>query len=74
MLNHGCAGIQNNQHSYDPTGIHEKGESGCSELRLEKSIQNHIYTLPAETKILPGHGPDTLVGDEIRANPFVRPL
>ncbi len=43
-------------------------------VTLEKSIQNHIYTLPAETKILPGHGPDTLVGDEIRANPFVRPL
>ena len=43
-------------------------------VTLEKSIQKQIYTLPAETKILPGHGPDTLVSDEIRANPFVRPL
>jgi glyoxylase-like metal-dependent hydrolase (beta-lactamase superfamily II) len=41
---------------------------------LEKSIQSHIYTLPEETKILPGHGPDTTVGDERRDNPFVRPI
>jgi glyoxylase-like metal-dependent hydrolase (beta-lactamase superfamily II) len=41
---------------------------------LEKSIQTHIYTLPEETEILPGHGPNTTVGDERRDNPFVRPV
>lgn len=41
---------------------------------LEKSIQTCIYTLPEETKLLSGHGPDTTVGDERRDNPFVRPV
>lgn len=40
---------------------------------LESSIQKKIYTLPEETEILPGHGPNTTVGNERRGNPFVRP-
>ena len=41
---------------------------------LEKSIQKNIYTLPEKTKILPGHGPNTVVAEEILTNPYVRPL
>lgn len=39
---------------------------------LEKSIREQIYTLPDETVLLSGHGPQTTVGNEKRNNPFVR--
>ncbi len=39
---------------------------------LEKSIREQIYTLPDETRLLSGHGPETIVGEEKRSNPFVR--
>lgn len=45
---------------------------GCSFEQLEKSIVEQIYTLPANTRLLPGHGPETAVSAESRGNPFVR--
>ncbi len=39
---------------------------------LERSIRERLYTLPDETVIVPGHGPDTTIGDERQHNPFVR--
>jgi len=39
---------------------------------LEKSIREQIYTLPDDTRLLNGHGPETTVGREKRTNPFVR--
>lgn len=39
---------------------------------LETSIQSQIYTLPENTRIFPGHGPETSVGHERTSNPFVR--
>jgi hydroxyacylglutathione hydrolase len=38
---------------------------------LENSIRSQIYTLPDETRVFPGHGPDTTVGEEKRSNPYV---
>lgn len=38
---------------------------------LEKSIKEQIFTLPDETRLLSGHGPETTVGEEKRNNPFV---
>jgi glyoxylase-like metal-dependent hydrolase (beta-lactamase superfamily II) len=38
---------------------------------LEQSIRSQIYTLPEATRIFPGHGPDTTVGEEKRNNPYV---
>jgi glyoxylase-like metal-dependent hydrolase (beta-lactamase superfamily II) len=38
---------------------------------LEKSIREQIYTLPEETRLLSGHGPETTVGEEKQFNPFV---
>ncbi|MBR2541061.1 MAG: MBL fold metallo-hydrolase [Mogibacterium sp.] len=35
------------------------------------SIQNKLYTLPAELIVYPGHGEPTTIGFEKRANPFV---
>jgi hydroxyacylglutathione hydrolase len=40
---------------------------------LEKSIRERIYTLPEETIVVCGHGPDTTVGREKSTNPYVRP-
>jgi glyoxylase-like metal-dependent hydrolase (beta-lactamase superfamily II) len=41
---------------------------------LEKSIKEQIFTLPDETRLLSGHGPETTVGEERRSNPFVGSL
>lgn len=38
---------------------------------LEKSIREHIFTMPNETRLLSGHGPETTVGHEKQFNPFV---
>lgn len=39
---------------------------------LEKSIQQRLYTLDPDTKVIAGHGDPTTIGDELRQNPFVR--
>jgi glyoxylase-like metal-dependent hydrolase (beta-lactamase superfamily II) len=38
---------------------------------LEHSIRTQIYTMPDETILLSGHGPQTTVGHEKMYNPFV---
>ena len=38
---------------------------------LENSIRTQIFTLPDETRLLSGHGPETTVGQEKMHNPFV---
>ena len=38
---------------------------------LEKSIREQIFTMPNETRLLSGHGPETTVGHEKQFNPFV---
>ena len=38
---------------------------------LVNSIKTQIFTLPDETRLLSGHGPETTVGNEKRFNPFV---
>lgn len=39
---------------------------------LMKSIREKIFSLPDETLVLPGHGPETTVGYEKKNNPFIR--
>lgn len=38
---------------------------------LADSIRSKLYVLPDETRVYPGHGPDTTIGREKRSNPFV---
>ncbi len=45
---------------------------GASFAQLERSIRDQVYTLPDDTVLHPGHGPETTVGHERRHNPFVR--
>ena len=40
---------------------------------LMKSIRAEVLTLPDATRLLPGHGPETTVGNERRGNPFLAP-
>jgi glyoxylase-like metal-dependent hydrolase (beta-lactamase superfamily II) len=47
---------------------------GGSEKTLLASIRRHIMTLPDDTVLHPGHGPETTVGLEKRQNPFFRRL
>lgn len=39
---------------------------------LMKSIQERLLTLSDETRVYPGHGPETTIGDEKAYNPFLR--
>jgi len=45
---------------------------GADFATLEKSVRGQIYTLPDETVVYPGHGPETTVGDEKATNPHIR--
>lgn len=40
--------------------------------QLIKSIQTRLMALPDETAVLPGHGPETSIGNERANNPFLR--
>src|SRR5512134_358201 len=44
---------------------------GANWQHLVESIQTQIFTLPDETRLLSGHGPETTVGEEKESNPFV---
>lgn len=38
---------------------------------LMRSIRERLLPLPDETRVLPGHGPETTIGLERRSNPFL---
>ena len=40
--------------------------------KLMRSIREVLFTLPDETAVYPGHGPETTIGREKRSNPWVR--
>jgi hydroxyacylglutathione hydrolase len=52
-------------------GVGRTDLPGGSARDLERSIQSRILVLPPETRVLPGHGPVTTVGQEIASNPFL---
>ena len=37
---------------------------------LHASLHNRLFLLPDEVRVYPGHGPDTLMGDEKKYNPY----
>ncbi len=43
------------------------------EQAMFDSIRTKLYTLPDNTTVLPGHGPETTIGFEKANNPYVRP-
>jgi len=52
-------------------GVGRTDFPGGSEEQLIASIRNKILTLPEETIIYPGHGPETRVAEEKKNNPFL---
>jgi hydroxyacylglutathione hydrolase len=53
------------------SGIGRTDLPGGSYRALLNSIQNQILSLPDETRLLSGHGPETTVGQERLENPFL---
>lgn len=54
------------QHSIGRTDL-----PGGSTQELYQSIHEQLFKLPLETKVFPGHGPATEIGQEREHNPFV---
>lgn len=53
-------------------GIGRTDLPGGDEEAIYESILTRLYPLPATTRVLPGHGPETTIGEERRSNPFVQ--
>jgi len=47
---------------------------GGNTKQLIQSVNDRLLTLPDETKVLPGHGPATSIGEERENNPFLQTL
>lgn len=45
---------------------------GGDAAQLKKSIQQRLYCLDESAIVVPGHGPETSIGQEMRFNAFVR--
>ena len=45
---------------------------GGNGRQLIDSIRTHLLVLPEDTRIVPGHGPATTIGDERDSNPFLQ--
>jgi glyoxylase-like metal-dependent hydrolase (beta-lactamase superfamily II) len=54
-------------------GIGRTDLLGGDEEAIYDSILTRLYPLPPETRVYPGHGSPTTIGEERRANPFIRP-
>jgi glyoxylase-like metal-dependent hydrolase (beta-lactamase superfamily II) len=53
-------------------GIGRYDLPGGNYNQLMDSLQTKLMVLPDETIVYPGHGPDTTIGTERRANPFLQ--
>ncbi len=57
-----------------------RGSIGRTDLRgaslqaLLRAVKEKVWDLPDDTRILPGHGPETTLGEEKRYNPFLKGL
>ena len=53
-------------------GIGRSDLEGGDEEQLIRSIREKLISLPDETKVYPGHGPSSTIGQEKLNNPFLR--
>lgn len=53
------------------SGIGRTDLPGGNEQQLKNSIGKKILTLPDDTKVYPGHGPETTIGREKTDNPWL---
>ena len=52
-------------------GIGRTDLPGGNTQQIVSSIQERLYTLPPDAMVIPGHGPNTTIGEEAAKNPFV---
>lgn len=45
---------------------------GGNHEQLMSNIRSRLFTLPPDTVVCPGHGPETTIGEEMRSNPFFK--
>jgi len=45
---------------------------GGDVAELQRSLRDRLFSLPEDATVIPGHGPETTIGNERRTNPFVR--
>jgi len=41
--------------------------------QILRSLRERLLVLPDATRVLPGHGPETTIGEERQSNPFLQP-
>jgi hydroxyacylglutathione hydrolase len=41
--------------------------------RILRSLRDRLLVLPDQTRVIPGHGPQTTIGEERHSNPFLQP-
>jgi len=46
---------------------------GGDSRQILRSLNDRLMTLPDATRVIPGHGPETTVGQERESNPFLQP-
>jgi glyoxylase-like metal-dependent hydrolase (beta-lactamase superfamily II) len=52
-------------------GVGRTDFPGSSSQELVRSVHEKLFSLPDETTVYPGHGPETSIGYEKRSNPWV---
>jgi glyoxylase-like metal-dependent hydrolase (beta-lactamase superfamily II) len=52
-------------------GIGRTDFPGGSLKQILHSIRDTLFALPDETVVVPGHGPETTIGEEREHNPYV---
>jgi len=45
---------------------------GGSMEKIMRSLHTQVLALPDETEVVPGHGPNTTIGEERKTNPFLQ--
>ncbi len=53
-------------------GVGRTDFPGGSWDQLQASIRDRLFALEDATRVIPGHGPETTIGNERRNNPFLR--
>ncbi|CAG9336303.1 unnamed protein product [Blepharisma stoltei] len=53
------------------SGVGRTDLPGGNMQQLMQSLHEKVMTLPDDTRVIPGHGPETTIGDEKSSNPFL---
>jgi hydroxyacylglutathione hydrolase len=63
----------NDQHLLLAGSIGRTDLPGGNGQQILRSLRERLLVLPDATRVLPGHGPETTIGEERQSNPFLQP-